>query len=229
MSTTPDPHAPRPFTPAAGSDDTLDAVDRYINQHLGECEIVLHEIASQLVHVDVHICKPTPTSNAWTLITSGMSDRPMPRAADYKVPPHAELMLRLPPTWPAATRGVSNTENNALWPHNILRQLARMPHECNFAVGPFHTLCFTNPPSPLREDAPFVGVFLLPPIHLPTSAHTITTASGREIHLYSVHFLYQDELDHKIEHGIDPILDLFDEVKLSDILDINRKSILDSR
>lgn len=42
----------------------------------GVLAFVWHELVSDLVHLDVHVAEPTPARPYYTVVTSGMSDRP---------------------------------------------------------------------------------------------------------------------------------------------------------
>lgn len=224
-------NTPRPFQPALGNSDTLDAVEKYLDEHLDGDGFVFHEIVSDLIHLDVHAVPPGPRSDAWTLLTSGMSDLPMPKAEKFKVPAFAELMLRMPASWmPKSPRGEvvkPGMTDDLHWPINTLKRLARMPHDCDSALGFGHTICFTDPPAPLRPGVPFVGAMLLPPVHLGESAFEIHTKDGRDVQVYSVHLLLADEMEFKLKHGTDAMLDLFDKVSHSDIVNPKRRSVLD--
>lgn len=223
--------APRPFQAAIGDSNTLDAVEKYIDTHLDGDGFVFHELASDLIHLDVHLVPPGRRSKGWTLLTSGMSDLPMPKAEEFGVPAFAELMLRLPASWmPKSPRGTvvkPNLTANHRWPVSVLKNLARMPHDCDSALGFGHTICFTDPPAPLRPGVPFVGAMLLPPVHLGESAFAMQTKDGRDVQVYSVHLLLADEMEFKLKHGTDAMLDLFDKVGHSDIVNPKRRSVLD--
>ncbi|MFT3683840.1 MAG: suppressor of fused domain protein [Phycisphaerales bacterium] len=219
----------RPFEPAIGNADTLDAVDEYANRFTGGVQSVLHEVMSDLIHLDVHICPPSPKRDCYTLITSGMSDRPMPRAAEWGVPPYAELMLRLPPTWPMtkSLEVVTDYHTDVTWPIGVLKQAARMPHDCNSALGFGHTISFTNPPAPLHPSVRFTSLMLLPTVSPSSGADTFTTKDGRTVHVYVLHSLLPDELEHKVKNGsANSLFPYMDGHKLSEIIDIHRQSIL---
>src|SRR5262245_19498833 len=62
---------------AMGNQENIEAISRHIERHLGEYPTVFHEIVSHLVHIDVHFVAPNTQRPYHTLITSGMSDRPM--------------------------------------------------------------------------------------------------------------------------------------------------------
>jgi hypothetical protein len=73
-------HQPRerPFEPAAGDEESIQAITRHIGQYVGPPARVFHELISDLVHIDLHLVEPTAERDYCTLVTSGMSDRPMP-------------------------------------------------------------------------------------------------------------------------------------------------------
>ncbi len=52
-------------------------IGTHIEAYVGSIDGVFHEIASDIVHVDVHHVTPTDQRPYHTLVTSGMSDRPM--------------------------------------------------------------------------------------------------------------------------------------------------------
>ncbi|HEV2666656.1 MAG TPA: suppressor of fused domain protein, partial [Blastocatellia bacterium] len=64
----------KPFQIAEGDAEALEAIEGHIEKHVGKIETVMHELASDLVHIDVHIVEPAAERNYYTLITSGMSD-----------------------------------------------------------------------------------------------------------------------------------------------------------
>ena len=72
-------HAERtkPFEPTSGDGDHIETISNHIEEHVGPVSQVLHELVSDLVHVDIHQVSPTKSRPYHTLITSGMSDRPM--------------------------------------------------------------------------------------------------------------------------------------------------------
>ncbi|MDP1662896.1 MAG: suppressor of fused domain protein [Phycisphaerales bacterium] len=221
----------RPFEPATGNDDTLEAVDKYADRFLGGVQTVLHEVMSDLIHLDVHICPPTPGRDCYTLITSGMSDRPMPKADEWGVPPYAELMLRLPSTWPMPKTldVVADYQTDATWPIDVLKKAARMPHDCDSALGYGHTISFDRPPGPLHTSVRFVSLMLLPTVQPVEVADSFTTRDGRTVYVYVLHPLLPDELEHKLKEGrADSLFPYMDACKLSEVIDVNRPSVLRS-
>ena len=80
------------------------------------------EVVSDLVKVDVHYVKPTEQRPFQTLITSGMSDRPMAPPPDCSEYAYAELMICLPPDWPLTDSALGDP--NYSWPLEWIKLLA---------------------------------------------------------------------------------------------------------
>ena len=67
----------RPPEEATGDADLIEAIVAHISKHVGEPDLVFHQLVSEYVHVDIHIVHPTDERPWFTLVTSGMSERPM--------------------------------------------------------------------------------------------------------------------------------------------------------
>src|SRR5262245_45453724 len=122
-------HAPRTkeFEIAIGDTENIELISDHIGRHYGKIAVVWHEIISDLVHVDVHWVQPTAERPYHTLVTSGMSDRPMTVPAGAEEHRYAELMLSLPADWPLSSEAFQDDSN--YWPVRLLKMLARFPHE----------------------------------------------------------------------------------------------------
>lgn len=99
---------------------------------------VLHEIVSDLVHVDIHVMWPTQEQDFFVLYTTGMSDLSM--TPDQSIPEKdrrdlelAELFLFLPGSWPLSKEGMPPEE--AYWPIQMMKFMARFPHEYRTWLG----------------------------------------------------------------------------------------------
>jgi hypothetical protein len=93
----------RAFEIPVGDPASIEAIKRHIEAHLGKIDSVFHELVSDLVHLDVHLIKPAAGRDFHTLVTSGMSDRPMsvPEGAEeYR---YSELLIGLPQDWPVGS------------------------------------------------------------------------------------------------------------------------------
>jgi hypothetical protein len=219
------------FTPAAESAATEEIAEHFA-KHFGEPASVFHEILSDLVHIDVHIIRPTPERDHWTLFTTGMSDLPMtaPEAAhEYR---HAELMIALPRQWQVDALAVTPPPADLerwYWPIRWLKQLARLPHEYRTWLGFGHSIPNGDPPQAFSPETKLCGWLLLPPITVPDEARTIALADGRVVHLYVLHALHLAEMSLKLDKGTDALLDAFDAAGVSEVLDVARASTVKTK
>ena len=215
-------HQPREreFEPAIAG-DSIEAIDQHIERCLGPVSGVLHELVSDLVHVDVHQVPPTDERPFWTLVTSGMSDRPMavPEGAEEFV--FAELMMCLPPEWPMSQE--SFADENSYWPVRLLKVLARLPHEYETWLGPGHTV-----PNAGDEDVPyadntgFTCSLLLPPaVMLPAEFGTLELGD-RTINFYAVWPLFPREVEHKLNKGLDSLMNRFQKHLVTEVVEVDR-------
>ena len=105
---------------------------------------VYHEILSDLVHIDVHVLRGPREEDGTILYTTGMSDLPMSlpeEIADREDLKYAELYMLLPGDWDLGKAG-SNPKDlpyERFWPIQMLKFLARFPHEYKTWLGWGHT------------------------------------------------------------------------------------------
>lgn len=212
----------RQWEPApAGDREAATAIDEHIARYFGAPETVWHELASDLVHVDVHVTPPRPDRPLYTLVTSGMSDRPMnvPPVVDAR---YAELMIVLPPDWPLTAEAFR--DEAAYWPVRLLKTIARLPHAYGTWIGPGHTIPNGDPPEPYAPGVPFTGVLVAPVLRCEDAARTIVTSEGRRISLLALIPVHQAEMDLKLTSGSDALYDAFDRAGVSEVLDPGRPS-----
>jgi hypothetical protein len=117
----------RDFELAIGDNETIQQIGEHIAKYCGKVETVLHELLSDLVHIDIHWVAPTANKPYHTLVTSGMSDRPMTVPPGANQGQFAEVMLCLPADWPMTQEAFRDESN--YWPLRWLKILARFPHE----------------------------------------------------------------------------------------------------
>jgi hypothetical protein len=230
-------HAPRnkPFKLAIGDGEQIAAINAHIEKHVGKPDSVFHEIISDLVHIDVHIVKPAPKRNFYTLITSGMSDLPMhvpPGCAEQR---YAELMICLPPTWNLGSK-YQTTEDGALkdernyWPIRWLKALARMVHEYDTWLGPGHTVPTGDPPRPYAPNTKLCCLMTMPPA---TTGKDFCKLGlpDRVIHFMALWPLYEEEMNLKLKKGSDALLDRIERFGFEkfEVVDIRRPSLCKKR
>jgi hypothetical protein len=203
----------KPFELAHGDSETIEAVEKHIAEHLGEADSVFHEIMSDLVHIDVHVVKPSAKRPYYSLVTSGMSDRPMTTPEGAHDLRFAELMINLPADWPIEGKdGQVNGDPAAYWPIGWLKMIARLPHEYTTWLAFGHTIPNGDPAEPF-EGTDFIGSILLPPMLAPDGFSQLTLP-GRTVHFYALCPLYAEEMQLKLEGGTDALLEAFDKADL---------------
>src|SRR5271155_3789322 len=100
--------------PNLGPESTrnLELITAHVERHVGPVARVIHETASQFVHVDILHILPSATRDFQVLVTSGLSDRPMiaPQGSGESREDcrFAELYLCLPSEWPLGLQNFSN-------------------------------------------------------------------------------------------------------------------------
>lgn len=193
----------KPFTPPTG-EAHLEEITAHVERCCGPVRRVLHEVISDLVHVDVLIADVAENHPYITLVTSGMSDLPL-KAKDG-APVRCELMIRVMANHELSKEAFEDEAN--YWPIRKLKMLARMPHELDtfFAAG--HTIA-TDPPTPVHPKSEFCALGLLEPIE--EAARTLRTKDGLDIAFLQVVPLYREELEWKLKQPtLGALAELFD-------------------
>ena len=210
------------FEPATGDTDAIEAISAHIEAHFGPVDTVYHEILSDLVHIDVHHVAPRPGRLYHTLITSGMSDRPMtvpPGAANSQ---YAEVLIYLPYTWTLSEAAFRDEAN--YWPVRLLKTLARFPHEYDTWLGWGHTLPHGNPMEPYAPNTKLCCALLAPPLLAGEEFFTLDVSPTKTIFFYSVLPLYAEEMNFKLKHGMEAMMEKLVKNSVTEILDPQRKN-----
>ena len=201
-------------------EDLIDAVSEHINRHIGEIAFVLHPIISEYAHIDVYVVKATDERPWITLVTSGMSARPMTPSDDLGPEfSRLELTMALPPDWP-----VEDRDPRHHWPFRLLQFIGTLPHEYDSWVWLGHTITNGNPPEPFAEDNAFIGALLSFPEHAGPDFASMTHGD-HPIYFAGVYPLYEDEMDFKVAHGADPLEERLAAADITELLDPTRPSV----
>jgi hypothetical protein len=218
-------HEPRDreFEPAIGNQRTIEAVSRHIGRYVGPVAHVFHELVSDLVHVDVHLVPPQPNRDFVTLVTSGMSDRPMTLPPGCDAPAYAELLICLPSDWPLEQENFKAEEN--FWPIRLLKTLARLPHEYETWLGFGHSVPNGDPPQPFDDSTDMCCALIVPPTLLDQRFEQLALSDDKVVQFYAVAPLYREEMDLKLRHGTEELLRRFAAVGISELLDPRRPNV----
>jgi hypothetical protein len=213
-----------PLAWSSGDRELAAGIDAHVAAYFGGPARVWHEVASPYVHVDVHVVEPRAERPVFTLVTSGMSEEPMASPDGDR---YAELMMVLPPTWPGVERAEFGGPAGH-WPYKLLQDLARLPHEYETWLWEGHTVPNGDPPQPYAPNTKLCGALLAPPVIAPEGAETLVVGE-REIHLFAVFPLHADEMQLKLDRGLDALYDLLDAAAVTEVLHADRPSLVPRR
>lgn len=200
------------------------AIEQYVARHVAPAVSVLHEIRSELVHVDVHVVPPEAGRSYWFLFTTGMSALPMRVPQDMGLVPHAELSLMLPSWWQVDLENW-RCEPNWFWPIRELQALARYPHRHQTWLGEGHTIASSDPPR--RYDASTeLSAMLILPFSQAEDEEPSVIDGVVATELLTLWPLYTEELEYKRTKGARALCELLDTAGVSPVLDPARPSAL---
>lgn len=202
------------------SEEEMNAFESHISRYFGETDHVFHELVSPYIHVDIYIVEPTPERNFYTLITGGMGAHRMntpEELADYEID-RAELLVTLPPDW-----NIRGEDENDYWPLRWLKTLARLPITEDTWLGYGHTIATGENDETVSENAPFQGIMLVTPQDVPAEAETCRLPGGKVVHFYQLIPLFREEMEFKLEHSADELIDLMSNV--NHVIDIHRANV----
>src|SRR5690625_4907679 len=152
-----------------------DAIPDHIGRYMDGEPVVLHELVSDHMHLDIYIWAPTPQRRLWTLVTAGMSAHPMNVPTGHTFYARAELIMTLPADWPSIddikTMPPSKAKNYS-WPLEDLKSLARLPYMQNTWLGIGHSTQARSNLDGTYRGTDFSGMLLGPPHSMPPTAMT---------------------------------------------------------
>ena len=191
------------------TEEEMEAVERHIQTHFGAFEQVFHELVSPDIHVDICMIPPEGERDYYTLVTMGMGAHKMnvpEELAEYRLE-RAELAIALPKDWKLDHDSME--QEKWYWPVRLLKSLARLPGDGNTWLGWGHT---TGHDGPFAEDTALCAAILISPQGAEEGGEVCTLPNGEEVNFYQVIPLCQEELDFKLAHGADELLDRMSQV-----------------
>ena len=189
--------------PEVYTEEEMEAVEGHIEQYFGKVENVFHELVSPDIHVDICIVPPTEERDYYTLVTMGMGAHRMnvpEELAEYKLE-RAELAIALPADWKLVQESMQ--DERWYWPIRLLKVLARLPIASDTWLGFGHTM---DNKENLAENTKLCAAILTGPQSTEEGGEVCTLPGGEEVNFYQVIPLYEDELDYKLEHDVDALL-----------------------
>ena len=189
--------------PEVYTEEEMEAVEGHIQQYFGKVENVFHELVSPDIHVDICMVPPTEERDYCTLVTMGMGAHRMnvpEELVEYKLE-RAELAIALPADWKLDQESMK--DEKWYWPIRLLKSLARLPINCDSWLGHGHTV---ENREPFADNTKLCTATLIGPQGTEDGSEVCTLPGGEEVNFYQVIPLYDDELDYKLEHDVDALL-----------------------
>jgi hypothetical protein len=205
---------------AAPETSFADAIIRHVTRHVGAPAFVLHEIESELVHLDVHVVPPAAGRDDWFLFTTGMSARPMRVPGDARSSRFAELVMKLPRHW-VFDRATWRREPRWFWPIRELRAAATLPHRHRTWLGPGHTIM--SPQGEAFDPSTRLSAVIV--VGDAAEMEAVECGAAR-IDLLTLWPIYTEELEIAMQHGSDALLELFEDAGSDLVIDPARPSVV---
>ena len=190
--------------PEVYTEEEMEAVEGHIQQYFGKFENVFHEIVSPDIHVDICVVPPTEERDYYTLVTMGMGAHRMnvpEELAEYKLE-RAELAIALPADWKLDQESMK--DETWYWPIRLLKVLARLPIASDTWLGFGHTM---DNEEDFAENTKLCAAILTGPQDTEGGSEVCILPGGEEVNFYQVIPLYRDELEYKVAHDADALLD----------------------
>jgi hypothetical protein len=200
------------------------SIGEHIEKHIGKVHRVWHEISPSPIQMDIVQVAPTDERPFWTMITLGMSHQAMSAPDDANDYSRAELILCLPEDWPIEEHDLRSEQN--YWPIGLLKALATLPFEHRTWIGPGHTIPNGEQLQPYTHTTEMCCSLILPPlIQLPADFHVLKQPNGSVVRFYNVWTLYPEEVQFKIDKGLDALLARFHKNSITETVSSTRKNV----
>ncbi len=200
--------------------NSVEIIDEHLDKFFDSEEVlVLHEKESEIIHSDIYIVKAAEDRNYNLLLTCGLSALPMKVPKDLDYLKFAEITILLPINWKLDYNDFAD-ENN-YWPIRTLKLLSRYPHLNDTWLGYGHTIPLGDTHNANHN---FESIILLESITL-SEDFTFIETNEKAIYFYAAIPIYKEELEYKLQHGTDKLLELFEQYDIDEIIDINRKNV----
>ena len=208
--------------PEVYSEDEMSAIEQHIGKTFGPVEMVFHELVSPDIHLDICMVPPSEKRDYYTLVTMGMGAHRMnvpAELAEYKLE-RAELAIALPPDWKLDQDSLK--DERWYWPIGLLKVLARLPIAEDTWLGFGHTM---DKQSPFAEGTELCAAILAGPQGAVWEGGEVCVLpGGQEVNFYQVIPLYRDEMEYKLAHDADALLDKMADVSF--VVDPTRRDVL---
>ena len=210
----------------------MEQIRAHIAQHIGPPQ-VFREKVSEGLKLDLFIVPPTklPPSeehplgtNHFTIITAGLSAKPqaVPDEAREDISPLQELIIALPGDWPALNADGTFNRDGIVdekygWPFAFLKMVARMPAEYETFLAPGVTIPNGEEAEPFADNTKLGCMMAFMPMLSPNAAQLQIDDKTR-IDFYALWPLYPEEMQLKLDKGLEPLLQKLMEAEVSELI-----------
>lgn len=198
-------------------------LEAHLARFLGEASSVWHERNSEFVHIDVNLYPPRAERDFNVLVSNGMSRLPMRVPKELPGRRWAELMVSLPPDWSLTDEDIKDGGN--YWPLRWLKTLARLPHQYRTWLGPSHTIPNGDPPRPFAANTSLCCWLMVPPVLFGADFPKLALPGGETLYLYNLVPIHRSEMDIKLQHGADTLIERLWNARGLGVIDVARKPI----
>ena len=204
------------------SEKELNKVSDYIEQQYGESDLVGHEMVSPDIHCDIVIVPPTEDRPYYTLVTMGAGAYKMNVPNEWRsyVCDRAEYVIFLPNDW-----NLESGKEEDYWPIRMLKTIARLPIRAEDWLCESHDVQLTDDGSPVAGNTGFNSCVLMSSIG--KNGQEVKPLKlglfGKKVAFYQLYPLYPEELEFKLEHSFDELMDRLD-AEDNMIINVHRKN-----
>ncbi|BDI32691.1 hypothetical protein CCAX7_47420 [Capsulimonas corticalis] len=209
---------PRPIGFSAAPPEWAEQRGEFYDDYFGGAAMVAHEIISQIPTIHVYIYPPHGSRNYSTLITSGVSDLPMPMEPGQNLPiekRRVELFMRVP------RLDMAEFTTDMPWQVQMLRFIGKFPFENSRPLVEFKTFTLGEVP----ESDVLKHVVLMPPFYeAPPFTSGLTHLDGTRVSFLWLDLITDAELEAKLSGGSEALMQIFKRSKHTPILNVGRPS-----
>jgi len=198
------------------SEEDLEIVETFIKENFGRYENIIHEIISDIIHIDVAVIEPNPAKDYYTLVTIGTGAKKMNNIDAYN---RVEIMIHLPRNW-----DIHSNEEKWYWPIRLIKSLSRLPFANDTWIGVEHTIQYNDN---FFVDTNFSGVILTPAFDPNKEYKTVTLKNNNKVHFIQVLPITIEEMQFKIENNCAELLiESLPHTDYNFIVDVNREMVV---
>lgn len=193
----------------------------HIETHLGPIDNVYRCKVEGGLELRIAHVPPLDSRPVHTLITSGMSVRPM-NVTKPDVPAHIELMMTLPREWHLGSE-LPEDERWA-WPVQLLQTLARGAHDRGSWLGWGHLVPNANAGQPYAQTTKQCAALIVPSLLVPTDFYELEMAE-KTVVFYAVVPLYKEEYELGRRKGTNELFTRLIDGDITDVIEPNRRNV----